>query len=176
MKTNKLFTVILAITVAVNLLSCKGDTGPQGPAGANGNANVKESVYTVTSWTNGGYYFANLADANLTSSVQSSGTTSVFLSVDGGNSWQSMPFTQYTGHGSPFYYWSINLTVGNVMILWAYSNGAGGVDPNTYYSTNCQFKVVDIPASIMKRHPNTNWHDWVQVNSVLQVQKTINNQ
>jgi hypothetical protein len=175
MKSKTILNTMMAIGIALMLNGCAGKDGAPGatgPQGAQGNANVTTQTWTVSSWgNNGSNYYASFSDPNLTSAIQSSGTVEVFFTPDGGTTWTALPFTQYMGSGSPNYYWEYKTQVGVVYVLWTY-NGAGlGSDPNAIYGVTSEFKDVCIAAAIMKQHPNTNWKDYSQVQSIISSQK-----
>jgi hypothetical protein len=169
MKTTKL---ILAIAITSLFFSCgkDGATGPQGPSGMNGNANVQGASGSVTSWNNNGtIYYTTFTDGALTSAVQSTGAVEVFLSTDNASTWKALPFTEVSGTDYIMLY---HTSVGSIEIDWIY-NGAGlGSDPNTYYSATCQFKIVCIASSIIKQHPNTNWTNYNEVMQILTENKS----
>jgi len=171
-----------AAGLALLFAGCTGPAGPQGAPGAdglNGNANVAHSFYTPYAlgnpWANNGtFYYANLSDPNLTQNIQDQGATEVFLTIDGaGTTWTALPFTYYGG-SNPNYIWAYSTNTGNITITWT-SEGVGiGSDPNVIYGAACGFKVVDIEASVMKRHPNTDWKNYYQVMSVANAENPNN--
>jgi len=42
-------------------------------------------------------------------------------------------------------------------------------------SSTIDLKVVVIPPAVMKQHPNTNWNNWSEVNSLMNEQKVKSN-
>ncbi len=168
---------LFTLTVGITLLLCScegpaGPSGPMGPAGLNGNANVLPTSWTINPWSAGSStYYADLTDNNLNANILTYGATEVFMSIDGGNSFEALPFT--VGAYSMNYITSLNL----VDVVWSDNNGfvpPNYPDPNTYYSANCEIKIVDIASSVMKQHPGTNWKNWSQVNAIIQAQKPAN--
>lgn len=171
MKKSKVL-LLLAAGAGMLLSGCVGQAGQPGPVGPQGNANVAMTPYTIGSWSaNSGAYYADLADNNLNSSILNTGTTEVFMSLDGGNSWEALPFT-----ASPEFMGYIT-SINQVEVFWTNNNGLlppNYPDPNSYYATSVNIKIVDIASYVMKKHPTTNWKDWAQVNAILQTQKLSN--
>ena len=167
-----------AAGLALLFVGCTGPAGPEGEPGADGNANVVGSSYAVPVWNvNATNYYINISDPNLTSAINNSGTTEVFLTIDAGNTFAALPFTYYGGL-NPNYIWSYTTNVGLVNIYWTNEGSGVGSDPNTIYGQICNFKVVDIASSVMKRHPNTDWKNYSQVISVMNqenAQAALNN-
>ena len=54
--------------------------------------------------------------------------------------------------------------VHHVFADWIYSGTGLGANPNSYFSTNCMFKVVVIPASYKKA--NINLNNYAEVKAV----------
>jgi hypothetical protein len=185
MKTLRLLS--FATGIALIFSGCTGPTGPEGapgPAGSNGaqgNANVVSLLYTVTSWTSvasPAYYYAQLTPvAPLTSSfVNAGGSVNVFASFNGGGSWNALPYTEVAGSNLTAS-WSVNIATNQVEVNYAYSSNTLVNDPNTEYAvSSIEFNVVCIAPSIMKKHPSTNWHNYFEVQSVLNAEnvKTVN--
>lgn len=126
-------------------------------------ANVKTKTFSVTTWSNDGTsWYANHANSDITSEIQSSGTVDLFFSSDGGSRWQALPFTLYNG-SSANYFWFYNYSTGNVQVGWTF-NGVGlGADPNTKYGTTCMFKVVCISAATRAKNPDLDWKNYNEV-------------
>lgn len=175
MKTFKVLSFVAA--AALMLAGCggpKGDTGPMGPAGAQGpqgNANVIEQTYSVTtpSWVAVGspaYWYVQLPDSYLTSDIMNYGSAEAFVSYNAGTSWNNIPYSEVVATNVTGI-WTVNDAIGTVQVNYTYSDGTLGSDPNTEYSTTCYFKVVTIAGSVMKKHPNTDWHNYNAVESVV---------
>src|ERR1700758_5043082 len=106
--------IAIAIIAAMLISGCTKEpntapAGPMGPRGANGlsgangangtngNANVSSHTYTVTAWgSTSSYFYAAIADTNITQAIQDSGTIQIFMSYDAGTSWNALPLTKYT--------------------------------------------------------------------------------
>lgn len=174
MKTFKVLTIIAA--AAIMMAGCRGAEGPQGPQGPQGipgldgtNANVVEQTYAVTSWTpNTGpnYWWAQLSDSYLTSAILNYGAVDVFVSYNSGATWNNVPYSEVVATNVTGI-WTVNDAVGTVQVNYTYSDGTLGSDPNAEYSATCQFKVVCIAASVIKRHPNVNLNNYAQVENLV---------
>jgi hypothetical protein len=79
-----------------------GSTGPQGPAGADGNANVRNFDFTLTSsdWTGQGtsgdpgyYLFSDLTIPELNNDILTRGMILVYFKPDFDLFWRPLPFT-----------------------------------------------------------------------------------
>jgi|GEM_PF-895366 len=172
-----------AAGLALLFAGCTGPVGPQGAPGAdglNGNANVAHSFYTPYTWpntwpNNTTSWYATLLDPNLTQAIQDQGATEVFLTIDpNGTTWTALPFTYYGGL-NPNYIWAYTTNTGQINLTFTSEGGSVGTDPNTIYGgVSCGFKVVDIEASVMKRHPNTDWKNYYQVMSVAHAENPNN--
>ncbi|MBI4932111.1 MAG: hypothetical protein HY841_15240 [Bacteroidetes bacterium] len=158
---SKLLFVFTIITALVTSIGCKKKEGPAGAAGKD--ANVKAQTFSVTSWAySSPSYYANYSDADITSTVQNSGTVDLFFSSNGGTTWRALPFTQYIGTSD--YYWGYNTSVGNVQPTWTYSSSlSSGSDPNTVYGVTAMFKVVCVSAGARKANPDLDWSNYNEV-------------
>jgi hypothetical protein len=120
---------------AILLLSCKkGDTGPAGTPGTNGNANVHSSVFTVSTWTLNtatNVRYASIQDPDLTMAIQNNGLVEVYLQSS--NYWAGLPLT-FVGTTNETL--SFATTTGSVEIDIQKSDGT---DPNPASQT---FKIV----------------------------------
>lgn len=123
----------------------QGATGATGAAGAQGNANVSDSVYTVYNWNYNGSsqsWYATFTPTFLTSAIAGSGSVSVFLSIDGGYSWNALP-TTYIDPSLVNAYWTFGYSPNNVTVFFTWSNLQPNTNPYTVYgNVNCMFKVV----------------------------------
>ncbi|MBI2269205.1 MAG: hypothetical protein HYU69_02490 [Bacteroidetes bacterium] len=167
MKTLKLLTFFVSISLLIT--SCTkpkdGAAGTNGTNGINGNANVKSTIFTVTTWSNfPKYYYVYINDPNITAAIMDSGAIEVFWSIDNGTTWNPTPWpTNSTG-----YVLVQQASLGKVTVYWTHSSGALNQDFNTYWAvSSCKFKVVCIAASAMKQHPTTNWHNYAEAQKAL---------
>jgi hypothetical protein len=148
--------LLFVILVVLTFNGCKKEK-PSDPV------SVKAQTFSVTNWTySSPSYYANYADAEITSTVQSSGTVNLFFSSDGGTTWQALPFTKY--NGSSDYYWGYNVSVGYVQPTWTYSSSlSSGSDPNAVYGVTAKFKVVCISAGARQANPDLNLNDYQKI-------------
>lgn len=138
----------------------KGNTGPTGPAGQNGNANVTATNYLASSWTNGSsYWYIDLDVPALTASAQSNAAVEVFFSTNNGTSWTSVP---YTAVATTNYFMGFVTQEGLVEVQWTYNGVGNGSSPNSFFGTTLKFKVVVIPAAKIKPGVNTQNFDEVK--------------
>jgi hypothetical protein len=93
MKINLHFKrAILVLLTYMLLPSCEKEEGPQGPAGANGNANVKTSIFTGVGWTAvGNIYYCILSDSNITQEIVDNGFVNVY--IQDANAWEALPYS-----------------------------------------------------------------------------------
>lgn len=93
---------LVTIAIILGLASCKveGPEGKAGPAGVDGNANVKTQLITVTpaNWTGNGYiYQAQKQSSIITSDIVTSGAVLCYMQT-GQNTYAAMPFTYTEGY------------------------------------------------------------------------------
>lgn len=138
----------------ITLFSCqKGEQGPKGDPGAAGNANVKANTYAISSWVDGpSFWYADLSEPDLTQEAQDAGTVEAFLSVDSGKNWTKLP---YTAVNTTNYFMNYTTSKGKVEIQWTYNGIGNGSSPNSFFGTNCQFKIVVIPPGARQANPGT---------------------
>jgi len=140
------------------LNSCKkGDTGPAGKDGVDGNANVTSLIVTISSsqWTfSNNEYDATISVPAITQSIITSGTVQVFCSPDGAN-WLALPFS-FQGYEINYGY-----LVGQVQIAITLNNGGNPGQPN-----NNQFKIIVISSAARIAHPNVNWNNYNEVKKI----------
>lgn len=149
---------LLAALAGCTKTGPQGLTGPEGPTGASGVANISSSIFSVVpgAWnTTTDGYGVNITDNDL--SDASTDGVEVFFSVDQ-TTWYGLPESSLIHSGDNMEY---AYAAGQVTILYAYS---------TYPSVTTYYKIVVIPPSIMKQNPNTNWHNYNQVNALIQAQ------
>ena len=148
---------IVAIAVALTFSACKkGDTGPAGKDGKDGNANViGTNNVTISSWSSGGTnWTATITVAGITQSIIDKGSVSVFVQY--GSDWWSMP--DINGKNSMQY----GFGVGYVNLLNQNSDGTLPTNPGSK-----TFRVVFISASAKEANPNVNWQDYNQVKQLM---------
>ncbi|TND10181.1 MAG: hypothetical protein FD123_429 [Bacteroidetes bacterium] len=150
MKNTLRISTILLFGITLLLIDgCKKE-GPQGPAG---NANVVSHTFSASSWLwSSPNYYVDFTVPELTSSNINEAAVMVYFSTVAGN-WIAVPYTQYN---SPYDYFMNFLTaVNTVEVRWFYDSSlSSGNDPNVYYGTTVQFKIVIIPPGIRKANPD----------------------
>lgn len=127
---------ILLPLIAASLLtfSCKKVAGPQGPAGATGNANVKVYTFTGQSFTQvtASYYKCDVVCSDLSSNdLDKSAIVAYFKTSGTLGSWTELPYS----------YGGTNFNV-------TYSIGQFQVFVNTNLTGTYDFKLVIIPPAM----------------------------
>ena len=171
MKHIKLFTFIFGATMLFASCSKDGATGPAGPTGptgpaGSGSSSVKDTVISMTSgsWTaSTNYDYATVSVPQITSAFLAKGEVFVFFSANGGAQWDALNYTSLNPAGYTLDYYV------NPGTLGLYFGPAS--NPNTFFSaTTLQFRLVFATNGAIKQNPNTNWHDYNQVNALLLLQ------
>ena len=131
-------------------------TGPVGPQGPTGNANViGENSFTVSAWSHSGNtYYASFADQNITQAVQDYGSVEIYKSYS--NGWTNLPDID-NGVSTVF-----NFLTGGYTISVFNVDGSTTLFPGTV-----TFRTVVIPSSVRKAYPNTNWKDYNETMKVV---------
>ncbi len=152
MKTIRKVLIFVVVISVLATLSCtkEGKEGSPGPAGTNGNANVKSQTSTVSAWSWDGAGFYNFSNINvpiLTSDIANTGVVMVYLQTTSGE-WAPLPRTfaitsAPTSMNQRFVY-----STGNVKIIFQNS------DLTQPSSSPIVFKIVCIASSGMIAHPN----------------------
>jgi len=128
-------------------------TGPQGPAGPQGNANVKgANPFTVNSWTlntSEVAYEASFTDPDITADVAAKGDVEIFLQHSDGT-WGNLPDIS---NGTIFY---SRFSEGGFDIYYADVDGSTPLFP----TGNWVFRSVVIAPSQRLANPNTNWKNY----------------
>lgn len=106
--------------------------------------NISSNVYTASTWSySSPAYYYDISVPELTSDNIKSASVNVYFSKDNGTTWIAVPFTQYSSGSN--YLMGYNTKAGQVEITWIYNFTMGqGDDPNEYFGTTAQFKVVII--------------------------------
>lgn len=148
---SKLFVIA---SLAALLVSCskqgpvgpQGNQGPQGNPGnngtngTNGSANVKTTIFAITTWntvTSNAVFNAILADADITNADSDAVSVSVSQATNG--PWLALP--------------NVNVVSAGDRMEYSYQNGQATI---TYYYTSAPFptqyyKVTVIPPAVIKR-------------------------
>ncbi len=156
----KIALILLAATMVI-FNSCT-KTGPQGPAGPQGNANVRGSdPFTVTSWAfdaNENAYVASFNHVDITQAVADRGVVQVFLYYSSDNTWRNLPDIF---NGTQFYF---RFSTGGFEIYYSTVDGSVPSFPTGPWT----FRSVVISPSNKQAHPNTNWNNYQEVMQALQ--------
>lgn len=158
-------TFLTTIVLSLFLNSCKkGDTGPAGENGKDGNANVTTTTFQVntSAWMNGSsYWYVDIPVPSLTSTNHGSAAVQVFFSTNSGVNWYAVP---YTAVASTNYFMGFATGIGVTEIQWTYNGVGNGNDPNTFFGATCQFKIVVIPPAMIKK--GVNYNDYSELKAV----------
>jgi len=156
----KIKTLIAICAMAVAFTNCKkGNTGPAGKDGTNGNANVTSVTLNANSWTwdNASQFsYASFSNVSiLTNDVVNGG--SVMLYEGSSGAFTALPNTFLT-LSTNFSY-----AANSIIIFKSLSNGS-----NPSPSAE-QYKLVCIPKSAKMANPNVNWNNYSEVKQALQL-------
>jgi len=154
MKKSILAFAIIALILTFNACK-KGDTGAMGPAGADGNANVKSYTFSLlsTDWVADSANLQWSADHTLPSTIDLSGA--VLLYVQDGSNWAALPHVDY---GVTFEFGFDPAT--KIIEIQAADATATTMTANPGPLT---FKVVTIPSAAKRANPNINWKNYTEV-------------
>jgi hypothetical protein len=144
-------------SVFILFSSCKKE-GPEGPAGKDGNANVKSGTITFSNWTwdsSNSYLYSNFTWTELTSSVVNGGAFYIYLNTTSG--WAPLPRTIYP---SPSYTQSQRYVynVGSFKIIVQDSDLIQPASPGSW-----TIKVVAVDGTVRKANPDLDWNDYEEV-------------
>jgi hypothetical protein len=130
--------VLKILVLSLFLGSCqKSQVGPAGPAGAEGNANVKSLRFTVNTWRADSacnYYYYKYHTSELTSAVLNNGAILLYMGEDNGNEWRPLPLSETKFE----YNFSLELSLLRIEIIS--ENGGMPENPGSK-----QFKLIIIP-------------------------------
>jgi len=157
-KTIKIF--LAAVIMTALFTNCKkeagpkGDTGAQGPAGPQGNANVITGTVSVSNWTWDGtnkYYTSTIIDAGITQSILDNGV--VLVSVVQAGAVLPLPITVYPtstyGRNYSFIY-----GLAQIVLRIQDSDLIQSANPGTLV-----FKVTKIAGSVKLANPHIDWNN-----------------
>jgi hypothetical protein len=171
MKTKTILKTMVILCVAIMLNGCAGKdgapgaTGPQGTNGVNGVANISTTNFTVYAgtWTtlkaNYGYDYVQSVSAI---TDYNNDAVEVFFQTTAGADWIPLPVSNWFINGDELTYEFNN----GAVVIYYYSSVSTTAPSSTIY-----FNVKVIPPAIMKQHPNTNWKDYKEVQSIINSQK-----
>lgn len=157
----KLLPCLLTMVVIAGLISCKVE-GPEGPAGrdgADGNANVKTQIITVTpsNWSGDGYvYEARKQSSIITADIVTSGAVLCYMQ-DSNNTYIPLPFTFTNWYlnekEEPVFYNSHSLFIYSPGVISFLLQDDDAMTPAP--TANVIFKVVTIASSEVVANINT---------------------
>lgn len=159
----KIKTLIAIFAMALVFTNCKkGDTGPAGQDGTNGNANVTSVTLTTSSWawnSSQKWRYATWNNVSiLNTSVINDGVVMLYQLV-GTNSYVQLPITQNQGAYAEHDWFEYSPNTISV-----YIENSDLSDPNPSPFT---YKLVCIPKSAKMANPNVNWKNYTEVKNAL---------
>jgi len=165
-------SLFIFVVIVIVVSSCKqGDTGPVGPQGAKGNANVKVDTFTVANaawlwnssysfYTGGGGYtswftrYTDKADSTITAGILDSGMVLVFFTPFDTAQWAPLPYS-YPSFSDAFYYNFVFQTMVGKVRLHIFFNGVDATSTvptlSTYVFPNYKFKIVIVAGTLKAR-------------------------
>jgi hypothetical protein len=148
------------LALAAVLFSHCTKEGPPGPQGEPGTVNIDSYLYTANNWSlnSNSQWYCTIGVPGLTTANIDDAGVLVYFKV--ATAWRALP---YTAVSSTNYFMGFYSYVGTVDVLWTYNGIGSGSDPNDYYNTNVQFKIVVIPAEQRLANPDVDWNDYEAV-------------
>lgn len=161
---SKIFGTTMIIGMLVFSTSCKkGDTGPAGTNGKDGNANVVSSTITSSNWVyTSPSWKIDFTYPAITQSIIDNGAVLVYLQV--GSAYNQLPLTTYPSSTYSRTY-EVSSYVGGVAIYATDSDLTQPANPGSK-----KFKVVVIAASGLKQNPNVNLDNYEEVKAAFNIQ------
>lgn len=151
--------LLLFVFISAFVFSACTKEGPPGPAGEDGNAEVHTVLLNANSFAwDGTYYWRYATWSNvsiLTADVNASGAVMLY-ETNGSGGWFAVPYSFNLGNDVSAHTFFQHAT-GQVRVYVALSDDS---DPGSYSST---FKLVCIPSSARKAHPDLNLTDYEEV-------------
>jgi hypothetical protein len=186
MKTIKSLVLVFGMAFLYSSCAKDGATGPAGPTGPTGgggatgaagatgpmgNANVKDTVITLTaaSWTaSANYDFDVVSVPQITAPFLATGEIFVFFSSNSGVQWDPLIYTTLNPGGYTLDYY---VNPGNLGLYFG-----PAANPNTFFSAaTLQFRLVFVTNQGIKQHPNTNWRNYSEVKAIIDQQNSLKN-
>jgi hypothetical protein len=169
MKPIKTILYTAAVCLLLSTGCEKADVGKSGLNGIDGNANIFNKAYPISStqWINGpDYWLMDLPVDELTITTASTAGVQVYWGED--DTWYAIPYTSVRTTGN--YFMGFITSVDNVRISWTYNSIGHGSNPCNILPGNFKFfKVVVIPPSVMMKNPNLDLKDYQEVKKVLKL-------
>ena len=153
------FAMILILSI---LSGCKKE-GPAGPAGQDGNANVKSSTITFSNWSwssSGQYDYVDFTWGAITTDISNSGGVFVYES-NGSGGWLPLPrtiFPNNTYTQSQRYVYG----AGAFTIIVQDSDLTQPNNPGTW-----TIKILAVASSLRQANPNLDWNNYYAVKTAL---------
>jgi hypothetical protein len=159
---NSKLIALLLVAVSVTFSSCKkGETGPQGPSGKDGNANVKNLTIFVNAneWVNKpGVSEVTKVVPEITADIVNKGAIMIYTEGNNSGQWEALPTTW----PDPSITVALGYTIeAGKLHLSATFDVNGTLSPGTLQSSN--FKVVLIAGSARAANPNVNLQNYPEV-------------
>ncbi len=156
MNSNLYFQALLFLGILVFSFGCSKDN--PGPT------SVQARTFIATDWSyESPEYYKDLILPELTSSNINLASVNVYFSIDDGENWTALPYTQYNG-SSPNYFMNFTIRVNYVRIMWIYNTSLSeGKDPNKYYGKTVHFKVVVTSSIVRQANPDVDFNDYDEV-------------
>ena len=164
---NKYYLSIALITLLSLFSGCKKE-GPAGPAGKEGNANVKSSTTTFSNWTWDGssgveYDYVDFTWGEITSEIVNTGGVFIYVS-NGAGGWLPLPRTIFPNNAytqsQRFVY-----TTGAFRIIVQDSDLTQPLNPGTW-----TIKVLAVASSLRQANPDLDWNNYEAVKEALQLE------
>lgn len=160
----KKLLILISAVCMMSACTKDGATGPAGPQGATGNANVQAFQYQIPvgfwQWNGTNFYYQE------TNTFISSNATGIdiYAGIFSTGPWEGMPTANVYANGDQLNYeWN---AAGNIL-TFLYT-GSSTAPSQTLY-----FNVVIIPQAIQVKHPEVNFMDAKQVAKLAEVQAAL---
>jgi hypothetical protein len=154
---NKIYTLTITIILLFSLPACKKE-GPAGPAGKDGNANVKSSTITFSNWywdSSNSYDYSDFTWSAITSSISNTGTVLIYLQTPAG--WAPLPRSVYPSSSySESQRYVYNPGTFRILVQDSDLTQPGALGTWT-------IKVLAIESSARKANPNLDWSNYEAV-------------
>jgi hypothetical protein len=151
------------VVTALLFNSCIGEQGPVGPAGEDGNANVKSSSLTTSGWN---YlspdWYINFSYNAITQDILDNGAVLVY--VQSGSNYFQLPYTFYPSSTYSRTY-TFKHYLGGLSVYVTDSDLTQPANPGLL-----TFKVVVIASSALAKHPNVDLNNYNEVKKTFELQ------
>ena len=159
---NRITILVITVLFVSILPGCKKE-GPPGPAGKDGNANVKSTTHTFSNWywnSSYAYDYADFTWGEITSDIVNSGSVFVYLS-DGIGGWIPLPRTVFPSssysQSQRYVYYQ-----GGFSIIVQDSDLTQPGNPGTW-----TIKVLSVAGSVRTANPDLDWNNYEAVKTAL---------